>query len=102
MAHSAHGTASLPRPLFQVRATASEDLPLGARLPAPWPVVLFVLVTAAVVAAWAGIDRTPLSVPSTRVAQVVERTGTAADPLAPEWVFELEQHRFDAMVREHH
>lgn len=84
---------------LQVRATAGDHLPLGARLPVPWPVVLFAFVAAALVAAWSQVEGLSSTEPAPSSARVVERTQSAANRIPPEWTWESETHRFDEMVR---
>jgi hypothetical protein len=87
---------------LQVRATASDRLPLGARLPVSWPVVLFAFVVAALVAAWSQVEGLSSTEPAASSERVVERTRSAANRLPPEWTWEPETFRFEEMVRTPH
>jgi hypothetical protein len=84
---------------LQVRATASDRLPLGARLPVSWPAVLFAFVIAALVAAWSQVEGLSSTRPDPSSERVVERTQNAANRLPPEWTWHPETHRFEEMVR---
>jgi len=60
MPHRSHTATPNPGPLFQVRASASDRLPLGARLAVPWPVIVLVLVLATLIGTVARLDSSSL------------------------------------------
>lgn len=94
-----HAT-TIDGPRFEMRASASDRLPLGSRLPAPWPAVLFALAAAALLGAYTvSVEESTARQPRPERVRTLERTGTPADWLAQEWVWKREERGFDDMFR---